>query len=262
MTVPQRNPAPPQASPPTFHCLICMEENLPSSLLFTPTPMSGDGSDWGCRHCQSICRQCVASYIASSVQAGKSLVRCPVHGCRGWDFNPIVYRELVTREVFGRWCDLLCESALLGYERCYCPSQDCRELIVDECGGLIRAKKIRCPRCQRSFCFQCAEPWSGSGGGHRCERVEVVIGTAEWKRCPGCKNFVERDGGCRVIYCRCGTQFCYLCGKKIRVSSSSSGDHCSCNGNVRQFLSYLFLHGFLWLLICLIAWVLLNRQHK
>uniref|UniRef100_A0A0A0KUV8 IBR domain-containing protein n=1 Tax=Cucumis sativus TaxID=3659 RepID=A0A0A0KUV8_CUCSA len=34
----------------------------------------------------------------------------------------------------------------------------------------------------------------------------------KWKRCPDCKNLVERIGGCSHIICICGSHFCYTCG--------------------------------------------------
>ncbi|KAK4778194.1 hypothetical protein SAY87_018381 [Trapa incisa] len=228
MSVPMTNPAPPRKPPlvppnprTTFDCLLCMEENLPTSLLFTTT-MRGGGGGRRCGHSRSICRRCLASYIKASVEAGNPSIRCPVHNCYGWNLDPITCRGLVSGEVFARWCDLLCESALLGYDRCYCPNKDCQELIVDECGDK-RAKKIWCPGCRRSCCFRCAEPWVGRNG-HKCERVEVVIGTEVLRRCPGCKYYVEKNGGCSVIHCRCWTQFCYYCG--WRREPSVYGGYC------------------------------------
>ncbi|KAG8458601.1 hypothetical protein KFE25_008398 [Diacronema lutheri] len=34
------------------------------------------------------------------------------------------------------------------------------------------------------------------------------------KRCPSCHMRVEKNGGCDTITCRCGTCFCYLCGRE------------------------------------------------
>ena len=35
----------------------------------------------------------------------------------------------------------------------------------------------------------------------------------KFKQCPYCKNWVEKNEGCDHIACRCGNDFCYLCGK-------------------------------------------------
>ncbi|KAI3985260.1 hypothetical protein MKX01_039505 [Papaver californicum] len=34
----------------------------------------------------------------------------------------------------------------------------------------------------------------------------------KWRKCPGCKYYVERTRGCMHITCRCGSEFCYGCG--------------------------------------------------
>ncbi|KAI0486635.1 hypothetical protein F4859DRAFT_308544 [Xylaria cf. heliscus] len=43
---------------------------------------------------------------------------------------------------------------------------------------------------------------------------EVVSFAARngWKPCPNCNNMVERRSGCDHMTCRCGGQFCYICG--------------------------------------------------
>ncbi|KAI1129450.1 hypothetical protein F5Y10DRAFT_238273 [Nemania abortiva] len=33
-----------------------------------------------------------------------------------------------------------------------------------------------------------------------------------WRSCPRCNNMVERRSGCDHMTCRCGGQFCYICG--------------------------------------------------
>jgi hypothetical protein len=33
----------------------------------------------------------------------------------------------------------------------------------------------------------------------------------EWKRCPNCRMFIQKDGGCNHITCECGHEFCFVC---------------------------------------------------
>ncbi|KAI0965131.1 hypothetical protein F4678DRAFT_453479 [Xylaria arbuscula] len=33
-----------------------------------------------------------------------------------------------------------------------------------------------------------------------------------WRSCPNCNNMVEKRSGCNHMTCRCGGQFCYICG--------------------------------------------------
>ncbi len=34
----------------------------------------------------------------------------------------------------------------------------------------------------------------------------------KFKQCPSCKYWVEKNEGCNHMTCRCGKQFCYVCG--------------------------------------------------
>ena len=34
------------------------------------------------------------------------------------------------------------------------------------------------------------------------------------KRCPNCEIHIEKRGGCNLMTCRCGNQFCYACGDR------------------------------------------------
>ncbi|KAI1192581.1 hypothetical protein F5X97DRAFT_337453 [Nemania serpens] len=43
-----------------------------------------------------------------------------------------------------------------------------------------------------------------------------------WRSCPSCNNMVERIYGCNHMSCRCGGQFCYVCGG---VWGACGGEH-------------------------------------
>ncbi|OWM67900.1 hypothetical protein CDL15_Pgr010838 [Punica granatum] len=75
----------------------------------------------------------------------------------------------MTRKVFDRWSDLLCELTVRGYDRSHCPNWDCRELVIDEC-GLSAGGRIRCPICKKSSRFNCASPLN-NGDDHQCTDV-------------------------------------------------------------------------------------------
>ncbi|PQE08104.1 ibr domain-containing protein [Rutstroemia sp. NJR-2017a BVV2] len=69
---------------------------------------------------------------------------------------------------------------------------------------------------------QCLAAWHGRDDCPNEVGLQDALALAEsqgWKRCPKCRAMVSRKDGCRVIHCRCGCHFCYLC-----------GDYCLRNG--------------------------------
>ena len=37
---------------------------------------------------------------------------------------------------------------------------------------------------------------------------------SKFKQCAQCKFYIEKNHGCNHMTCRCGYEFCYLCGEK------------------------------------------------
>ncbi|OSD08202.1 hypothetical protein PYCCODRAFT_395995 [Trametes coccinea BRFM310] len=44
-----------------------------------------------------------------------------------------------------------------------------------------------------------------------------------WTRCPRCTELVERKGGCPHMTCRCGAEFCYVCGELYGKCTCGTG---------------------------------------
>ncbi|KAL6343326.1 hypothetical protein AAG906_022401 [Vitis piasezkii] len=56
--------------------------------------------------------------------------------------DPLACRPILPASLFVKWCDLLVEQkVVVGFERFYCPNQECSALIVNECGGVETKKK-------------------------------------------------------------------------------------------------------------------------
>ncbi|KAK3006755.1 hypothetical protein RJ639_016196 [Escallonia herrerae] len=70
-------------------------------------------------------------------------IKCSALNCEHL-FDPLSGKAVLPPELFDKWCDVLCDFAILGFERSYCPNQDCSALILNECGGNV--KKSVCPR--------------------------------------------------------------------------------------------------------------------
>ncbi|CAI6342003.1 unnamed protein product [Periconia digitata] len=97
----------------------------------------------------------------------------------------------------------------------YCAVPTCStyiksSLIIDDIGT--------CPECDAKTCALCK---TLSHKGEKCpedmekQQLLALAGKHKWQRCSRCGNLVERSVGCSHMSCRCGFQFCYLCGLQM-----------------------------------------------
>ncbi|CAO2210140.1 unnamed protein product [Urochloa humidicola] len=201
-------------------CKICFDHVSPSDV---------HRASSGCTH--AFCAACLARYISAKIQEGISGVKCPAEDCGGV-LDPQLCQGILSREAFEDWCAALCMSMVHGWSSnvCYCPFNDCSEMMVDDRGG--ENPESECLVCRRLFCAQCGVPWHA---GVSCLQymqlapedrrkedllvLEMANGN-KWTRCPRCKFIVERHDGCAHMTCRCGFQFCYACGEPWEGHSS------------------------------------------
>ncbi|KAF1890177.1 hypothetical protein Lal_00025510 [Lupinus albus] len=192
-------------------CEICIEP-LPLDKVFNNNNQ--------CLH--PFCLDCIAKYIEAKVEDNTANISCPALNCKQL-LDPLFCRSIISNQLFDKWCETLCTSTVLNLEnRSYCPNQHCSSLVINECKD--EAKKVKCPNCNKFFCFKCQIPWHA---GYRCEESgqvnlrdgnDVLFGELveikKWCRCYKCGHCLERSGGCRLVQCRCKALCCYECGEK------------------------------------------------
>lgn len=74
-----------------------------------------------------------------------------------------------------------------------------------------------CDACGYDTCRLCRNPAHRGGVCPQDEGVRQVerLATQEgWRRCPNCAEMVERQYGCNHMTCRCGSEWCYVCGSR------------------------------------------------
>ncbi|KAK5991450.1 ATP-dependent RNA helicase DEAH12-like protein [Cladobotryum mycophilum] len=97
--------------------------------------------------------------------------------------------------------------------RTYCHQPRCSAFVPPQ---FIRGGVARCVKCRASTCTTC----KGAAHNEDCpddpatQELLRVAGENGWQRCQSCRRMVELDTGCNHITCRCGAEFCYVCGVK------------------------------------------------
>lgn len=96
--------------------------------------------------------------------------------------------------------------------RTYCSNRDCASFVPPT---QYRGPDVAlCLACGYSTCRHCNAPHHP---GRDCPEDEATqraldLGAAQgWKRCPGCRNLVEKINGCNHMTCQCRQEFCYVC---------------------------------------------------
>ncbi|KAL2022089.1 hypothetical protein VTK56DRAFT_6133 [Thermocarpiscus australiensis] len=96
--------------------------------------------------------------------------------------------------------------------RTYCHQPNCASFIPPES---ISGDVATCVKCLTTTCTICKGP---SHGGDDCPDDPATQALAElaaqqgWQKCNSCRTYIELDIGCNHMTCRCGAQFCYVCG--------------------------------------------------
>ncbi|KAI0446716.1 hypothetical protein F4803DRAFT_449054 [Xylaria telfairii] len=103
-------------------------------------------------------------------------------------------------------------------DRIYCSQPGCSLLIRPE--YIILSQGLA--RCTDGHytCINCRNP---QHEGDVCPQDRDMLRTNElaeeegWKRCYGCHAYVEHREACQHMTCRCGAEFCYVCGARWRT---------------------------------------------
>lgn len=122
-------------------------------------------------------------------------------------------------------------------DRTYCHLQNCSTFIPPV---FITGDMARCPKCQSETCSICKSPSHDNDCPQDMATLDILRIATEngWQRCYSCRRMVDLIIGCNhismfrrpfytalliglLLACRCGAQFCYVCGVQWK--------DCSCN---------------------------------
>lgn len=164
--------------------------------------------------CHSYCQDCFIRLISAAVQNEQ---QWPPKCC----LNAIPVKTIlrvIPADLRKTFQDRSQEWDIPVSNRVYCGQQGC-SLWVKPVNISARAREGVCAD-KHTTCTVCRGP---GHKGKECEQdpdMELTNTLAEeegWKRCFNCNALVEHREACQHMTCRCGTQFCYVCGERWRT---------------------------------------------
>ncbi|PQE12488.1 IBR domain-containing protein [Rutstroemia sp. NJR-2017a BBW] len=178
-------------------CVACLEQFKNSKLVSLA--------------CHKYCKMCFATLVRSASLASED--QWPVKCCTQFIPSADVLCH-ISRKQQKKFLQREIEWSTPVNERIYCVAVNCGRFIPR---SAIRKNKtcVRCQKCRTNVCTQCLGLWHGKDDCPNEVGLQDALALAEsqgWKRCPNCRAMVSKNKGCRIIHCRCGGHFCYVCG--------------------------------------------------
>ncbi|CAK7269706.1 hypothetical protein SEPCBS119000_003707 [Sporothrix epigloea] len=131
--------------------------------------------------------------------------------------------KYIPQELKRRYKLKLDEFATPLNDRVYCPTPDCGVWIPP--AHIAAAARTACCRNGHETCTACRQAAHGRGSANReaCpeasaqdrrhqELADELAREEGWRHCIRCAVLVEHRDACQHMTCRCGAEFCYVCG--------------------------------------------------
>lgn len=176
--------------------------------------------------------KCFDQYVITSVKDNKIPIKCPYCNLSIVNPNYVIEALQTSNEE-----DLI--SKYEQYELNYyalnhnediscCPTPGCSYMFYYEKDDTF----FKCPICNKEYCMKCKSDWHEKISCEENQKLRNVneldkefykyVKGAMYKQCPFCKMWVEKTVGCNHMRCRCGKDFCYLCGKPMDMNKGHS----------------------------------------
>jgi hypothetical protein len=182
-----------QSSVPLYNCQICLENHALSEAFSLSS----------CAANHQFCVDSLGMLLASQINDGVLLVRCPCFGvdsCKGM-FSAQDIQKLVDDECYKKYTRF---SAMKKNPNL----RDCPKCGQVSSEGSENTQEITCSRCSEVYCFLHANAHPNS----TCSSYTKSIAKAEMKSlrqiraithpCPHCKVDTEKSGGCNHMTCQ------------------------------------------------------------
>jgi len=215
------------------NCSICLEDINVSQMHEILT----------CR--QRFCFPCMSQHVEVKLTHG-CVPSCPHEGCN-IKLTVDGCKQFLSSKWVEVWTKRLEEAAIPDSDKVYCPYPNCSALMT--LSGIDRSRQAcssshpfptaigctECKQCHKLFCIECRVPWHI---GISCQEYQrrapqlhsvdakfhLLAKNSRWKRCIKCKHMIELAEGCNHMTCRCGFEFCYVCGAEWKNKKAT----CNC----------------------------------
>jgi len=215
--------------PEDFECPICCEKGVEETFQIS-----------GCGH--RFCTPCLNRWYTQKVDEGCVEITCPYSTDNGLCGTAVLRERL--NEVIHSGCYQRRERLLKLKNEMARECPYCEYIQI----GNPSSPTMNCKKCQKEYCFV----HSNAHVGMTCKQYEKqhrrefkknkrVAGKGA-KICPGCNAFVSKIEGCNHMTCRCGMEFCNICGEDI---TGKVGQHYMmwCNQYDQNIFKNLADHG-------------------
>ncbi|KAG9009457.1 hypothetical protein FRB94_014256 [Tulasnella sp. JGI-2019a] len=187
------------------------------------------------------CLSCMTSWLRTKLEGNDGApvfpIRCPeCPRTVPWEMDDETAVMVLGKDLLDAWFFKRLVASLAIF---YCPNPKCSAPISEEVDdpGLTQ---VECPSCQTDMCYHCRTLWHPDVTCEYNQNPKSLEGEAmlrqlaeqqQWRRCPRCRQLVERTEGCRHMTCRCGFQYCHFCGSPWR------GGQCSRTGQCTEWIA-------------------------
>ncbi|KAI1415369.1 IBR finger domain-containing protein [Hypoxylon sp. FL1857] len=121
--------------------------------------------------------------------------------------------------------------------RTYCHNTQCNAFIPP---ANYANDIATCTECGSKTCMTCKGASHEDGCPHD-EELQQTLQMARdlhWQRCSSCGTYIEQNTGCNHMTCRCGHEFCYLCGAVWKTCACEQWDEAHLYGGAPQIAAH------------------------
>ena len=166
-------------------------------------------------------KECMANYLKSCLESNHLPAKCPYEKCNGEiissDLSLFLDKDtkaIIEQRAFKNLIDTNPN------EYSCCPTANCQYIFLYTLG--VDIPRLICPICNMDYCLNCKclyHNWMtcneykiSNTYSDDDNKFEEFVKGQKFKQCPKCRFWVEKTQGCNHMTCRCGMQFCYVCG--------------------------------------------------